>query len=273
MAPLAPAACSNGSADQVTAPLPLGMSSAMEPYYNDGNLALYQAARPAPLPVLKPTSTELKALGPAPSGTPYPRAPFLTAGDESVEVHYTISNLDDSPHTVWLLIDPWNEFVRYVPGVTVVDDDTTIPNYGYDQSFWVPGLSRVEGTLTSDDMQEIARKLAAVENVASQAAAITAAAEGADMGPTVSELINHIFNPQNRSNADDPLYTPYIPPVVAGVTGFDLGIRTFEPANVAVEITMDIEDLTGNRFYTLGTANVDPMGVPTTILSPPAARF
>jgi len=224
------------------------------------------------LPVRKPTSAESKALGPAPSGTPYPHAPFLTVQDESIEVHYTVSNLDSAQHTVWVLIDPWNEFVRYVPGVTVVDADVTVPNLGYDISFPVPGLSRLEGTITSDDMQEIARKLAAAENVVSQSTAINAAAT-ADGSPDVTDLVNHIFNPQNRSNTNDPLYTPYIPSVVAGLTGFDLGIRTFEPANVAVEITMDIVDLNGNRFYAPDDTKDTPLGMPTATLSPPAARF
>jgi hypothetical protein len=274
IAPLVYAACSNGSADQVTQPVPLGMSSSIAPYYNDGNLTIYQAARPVPLPVRRPTAAQSKALGPAPSGTPYPHAPFLPSSDESVEVHYTVSNLDSVQHTVWILIDPWNEFVRYVPGVTVVDADVTVPNLGYDLSFPVEAMSRLQGTITTDDMQEIARKLAAAENVVAQQTTINAAAM-ANGSPSVSDLVNHIFNPQNRSNSGDPLYTPYIPSVVAGVTGFDLGIRTFEPANVAVEITMDIQDTSPNddRFYTPDDTTDKPLGEPTTILSPPAARF
>jgi hypothetical protein len=264
-APVLPVACSSGSADQVTPTVPVGMASSIAPYYDDGNLTIYQAARPVTLPVRKPTSAESKALGPAPSGTPYPHAPFLTVQDESIEVHYTVSNLDSMQHTVWILIDPWNEFVRYVPGVTVVDADVTVPNLGYDISFPVPGLSRLEGTITSDDMQEIARKLAAAENVVSESTAINAAAT-ANGSPDVTDLVNHIFNPQNRSNTNDPLYTPYIPSVVAGVTGFDLGIRTFEPANVAVEITMDIVDLNGNRFYSPDDTTDKPLGMPTATL-------
>jgi hypothetical protein len=266
------AGCAGGSADQVTAPLPLGMSSSIAPYYSDGNLSIYQAARPVTLPVRKPTSAESKALGPAPSGTPYTHAPFLRADDESVEIHYTVSNLDADPHTIWILIDPWNEFVRYVPGVTVVDADVTVPNFGYDLSFYVPGKSRLEGTITPDDVGEIARKLAAAENVIGQAATIDAAAQ-ANGSPSVTDLVNHIFNPQNRSNSNDPLYTPYIPPVVAGLTGFDLGIRTFEPGNVAVEITMDVQDLNGNRFFAPDDTTTKPMGEPNATLSPPAARF
>ncbi len=54
-------------------------------------------------------------------------------------------------------------------------------------------------------------------------------------------LINHVFNVQNRSY-NDVLVKQYIPPVIAGLTGFDLGLRTYEPANVAIEIVIEIVD-------------------------------
>jgi len=272
------AGCSNGSSNQVTPPVALGMTDSMAAYYSDQQITIYEVQKPVPLPVRAPSDQELKALGPAPAGTPYPRAPYLTADDESVEVHYTISNIDDQQHTVWLLVDPWNEFVRWNPGVQVVDDETTVPNYGYDLPFIVQGKSRVQGTITPDDMHEIAIKLASVENLLAspQAKAAMNADAGASGGGTgtmldVTGVANNIFNPLNRSNGGDPIYTPWIPPVIAGVTGFDLGLRTFEQANVAVEITIDVQDLNGNRFVEAGSSNI--LGPPPKTLSPPAARF
>ncbi|HXX68228.1 MAG TPA: hypothetical protein VEK07_13645, partial [Polyangiaceae bacterium] len=263
--------CAGSSSDQEIQPVDLGMTSTIAPYYSDGNLTLYQVNVPVPLPVRRPTQAELQSLGAAPAGTPYPRAPFLTDGDESLEVHYVVSNLDAAPHTIWMLIDPWNEFVRYNPGVTVVSDDETDPNFGYDLSFYVDGNSRVEGDLTSDDMEEVAIKLAAAENVISQAAAIsTQAMAGNGTDPTT--LVNHIFNPQNWSNTNDPLFTPWVPPVIAGLTGFDLGLRSVNaPANVAVEITIQIQDLNGNRL--VAETSTDQIGIPPTVISPPEARF
>lgn len=285
------AGCSNDSTNQVTSPIELGMTDKMAAYYSDQELTLYQAQLPVQLPVRKPTDSELSALSKPVAGTPYPRAPFLTADDESVEVHYTISNIDNQDHTVWLLIDPWNEFVRWDPGVTVVSDEDTEPNWGYDLAFVVPAMSRIDGTLTPDDMHEIAIKLASVENLlASPQAKAAAAAAMADAGnstanpppddpnatsypsgfdPTV--YANNIMNPQNRSNGNDPLYTPWIPAEIAGLTGFDLGIRTSEPANVAVEITMQIQDLQGNRFVA-SNSNDPQIGMPPVTLRPPGAR-
>jgi hypothetical protein len=102
------------------------------------------------------------------------------------------------------------------------------------------------------------------------------AVDGGDpsyMGPTVNELCNNIFDSLNRANSDDLLYMPWIPPVIAGVTGFDLGLRTYEQANVAVEITIDIVDENGNRFVDPDSTTDSMIGVPRKMLSPPAARF
>jgi hypothetical protein len=270
------AGCSDNTTNQVTSPIELGMTNKMAAYYSDQQLTLYEAQLPVQLPVRKPTSSELSALAKPVAGTPYPRAPFITADDESVEIHYTLSNIDSQDHVVWLLIDPWNEFVRWNPGVTIVSDEETTPNWGYDLPFVVPAMSRVEGTITPDDTHEIAIKLASVENLLAspQAKAAAMSDGGTSMysgGFDPVSYANNIMNPQNRSNGGDPLYTPWIPTEIAGLTGFDLGIRTTEPANVAVEITMQIQDLQGNRFVA-GDSTDAQLGKPPMTLAPPGAK-
>ena len=279
---LAAAACSQSSNNQTTAPVDLGMTSTMTAYYSDQQVTIYEAQVPVPLPVKAPTASDMSSLGPTPAGTPYPHAPYLNVNDESLEVHYTISNIDSADHVVWMLIDPWNEFVRWNPGVSVVSDEETVPNYGYDLPFLVPALSRVDGTLTPDDMHEIAIKLASVENLLASPQAMAAADAGGDGGVNASSMMqnafnatgiaNNIMNPQNRSNGGDPIYTPWIPPVVAGLTGFDLGVRTYEAANVAIEITIDVQDLNGKRFVPADSTQAQ-IGMPPVSLSPAAARF
>ena len=308
------AACSQSSSSQTTAPVDLGMTSSMAPYYSDEEITIYEAQIPVALPVKRPSASDIASLGPTPAGTPYPHAPWLTVDDESLEVHYTLTNIDGTDHTVWLLIDPWNEFVRWNPGISVVSDEATVPNFGYDLAFLVPAKSRVEGTLTTDDMREIAIKLASVENMLASPQALAAEGDGgtpygdggvAPDDPNSSSMAdgtfdptavaNNIFNPQNRSNGGDPLYTPWIPPVIAGLTGFDLGIRTYGSdtsvesattdasdttdgstagggANVAVEITIDVQDLNGNRFVPADSTQPQ-LGRPPVTLSPSAARF
>jgi hypothetical protein len=282
-------ACSNSGSpgDQITPPIDLGMTPKMAPYYQDENITILESQMPVPLPVRKPTASDLSGLGAAPKGTGYPRAPYLTAGDESIEVHYTISNLDSQSHSVWLLIDPWNEFVRWNPGVTIVSDEETEPNWGYDLSFLVEGQSRIEGTITSDDMQEIAIKLASVENMlaspeAKAADEPDASADAADdpnaaspqytAGFDPAATANNIMNPQNRSNGGDPLYTPWIPPVIAGLTGFDLGLRSYDAATLAIEITIEIKDENGNRFVQYGSSAAQ-LGVPPKTLTVPGSKM
>jgi hypothetical protein len=270
LAASAGAACSNGAADQVTQPVALGMTQDTPAYYDDGQLTLYQVQTPVAFPVRAMTNSDVRSVGAAPSGTPYPRGVFLRAEYESVEVHYTISNVDTDQHSIWLLVDPWNEFVRWRPGVTVVNDEVTQPNYGYDLEFVVPGNQRIEGTLTFDDMHEIAIKLASAENLLASPQAMAGSMFNA------TAIANNIFNPANRSNSvpGDALYTPWIPPVVAGLTGFDLGLRTSEKANVAVEITMEVRDLRGDRFVQQDSSSKQSqMGPPAQVLSPPSARF
>jgi hypothetical protein len=265
-------ACSNGGVDQVTSPVAVGMTDHVAPYYDDGQLKLYEVQKAVPLPVRRPTGAEIQ--GPAPKGTPYSHAPYLLVSDESVEVHYVISNVDSGQHNVWVLIDPWNEFVRWRPGVTVVNDEETIPNFGFDLAFVVPGKSRVEGTLTPDDLKEIAIKLAAVQNLLASPQAKQSQGMTTPNAFDATAVANNIFNPQNRSNSVPPdlLYKPWIPPVIAGITGFDLGLRTLEAANVAVEITIDVQDLNGQRF--VAADSTDPqLGPPPRALSPPGARF
>ncbi len=92
------------------------------------------------------------------------------------------------------------------------------------------------------------------------------AADSAFAGPA---LYNRAFNMQNRSSQPDPLLSPYIPSVVAGIVGFDLGLRTYEPAKVAVEVVLDVEDLNGNRVLAAGDDTTRRVGRPGTVLSPP----
>jgi hypothetical protein len=300
-------ACTNGAPDQLTKPVVLGMTSTTQAYYSVGNTTIYEVQIPVALPVRRPTAADKPAMGAAPAGTPYPHAPFLRAEDESVEIHYVLSNVSGQKQTVWLLIDPWNEFVRYKPGITVVNDEVTVPNLGYEPGgpgFVLEPKSRTEGTITSDDMHEVAIKLASVEKLLVSAPMSTPTSPSTAPGyaapaqtpngpygagtptagpnppqPYISDnslkltnLANHIFYAQNRSNAGDPQYTPWIPPVIAGITGFDLGLRTSERADVAVEITISVRDLNGNRFVAQDT-NAEQLGMPNTVLSPPGARY
>jgi len=258
LACLLAASCANNDANQVDPPTAVAMNDKVAPAYQDGETTIYQVQTPVQLPVRKPTADEAKGLG---KSEPYPHAPFLLASDLRIEIRFTLSNLDDKEHAVELLVDPWNEFVRYRPKVEVINDEETQPDFsGFDKFFLLPPKSRVQGALTPDDTQELEIDLATVEGIAAKPPT------GADAN--VNGLFNHVFNIQNRSNAKDPLIAPYLPKVVPGLTGFDLGLRSGEAANVAVEVIVDVQDLNGNRST---TTVQQEMGVPSAELQPPAA--
>ena len=209
---IAGAACSQGSAS-VAAPIELGMTSTAPPYYSDQELTLYEAQKQVPLAIIKPSSSQESALGKGVA--PFPHAPYLLASDVTVEIHYTITNVNPTAQTIELLIDPWNEYGYWSPGVTIVDDDDTEPNFsGIDEYFLVQGKSRVEGTITSDDWLNLATNLATVESVL--------LAPPTNLSVNLGTFCNHVFDIQHRSNDGDPLVTPYIPSVIPGITGFNL---------------------------------------------------
>jgi hypothetical protein len=263
------AGCANTDANQTQPPVDLGMTNNTPAFYNDGQNALYQVQLPVQLPVREPTALDLKGLG---TGVqPYPRQPFLLASDESVEIHFTLSNIDDQDHTVWLMFDAWNEFVRYRPGLLVTQEGAS-PNWStYMVPYVVPAKGRYVGTLTTDDTKELAIKLATIENIIANVKPVNPMDPNAHNAPDPGILVNRAANWQNRLGDGDPVVGQYIPSVIAGLTGFDLGLRTDAAVNVAVEITIDVTDLNGNRMVPPGQAT-PLMAPPQTVLSPPGAR-
>lgn len=260
------AACASSEEEQVLPPVVLGMTETTPPAFDDGQTQIFQVSRPVKLPMRAPLDGE------RPSGAvdPYPEAPFHLARDSRITVRWTLSNLSDKEEVVELLFDPWNEFVRYQPGVNASGEEA-LPNFSGNQRFVIlPPLGRVEGILTPDDMLELATDLATCMDLAKKRPATGAPANPDDptAGPT---LYNRAMNTQNRSTITfDPVLAPYIPPVVAGLTGFDVGLRSGTPVKVAVELVVDVQDLVGNRVVPAGK-DLETVAMPRKVLSPPAA--
>jgi hypothetical protein len=167
-------------------------------------------------------------------------------------VTWTLSNLDDQEHVVELLVDPWNEFGRYYPGLQLTDADNQefMPNFsGIDKRYIVAGkgagdASRVRGTYTFSDLEEVAIDLATVMGIILDPPASEGGAEEEDPRVTYA---NHAFHWQNRSY-NDLLVKYWIPQTVAGLTGLDIGFRTFEPATLAIEVVVEVVDKDGDRL-------------------------
>ena len=251
------AACQGSNdASGVITPVVLGMSSSAAPYYASTQLTIYWEQTPVSLPVKSGTGMEANV-------QPYLAAPYLLASDYLLQVNYTVTNLDKTSHNVWLTMNPWNQFVRYFPGVTVVSNDETEPNLpGIERPFVLQPMSRVQGTFTSDDMNDLATKLAIAMNIIVKPLPMNAPYDQAT-------LINHDFNVQYRTNDGDPLMTPYIPSLIAGLTGFDLGLQSYEQMNVAVEVTLQLIDNSVGPSAPLG--KFIPQGQPGTPVGPPGS--
>jgi hypothetical protein len=234
--------CAAESDKQTYAPVALGMTPATPAFIDDGETTIYEVKRPISLPIKVPTEADLTNLATV-VVPPYTRTPWITIQDVRVQVSWTISNLDNDAHNVEILLDPWNEFARYVPGISVGEEETVPDLSGIDLLMRVEGKSRKKGFFTFDDMDEVATDLATAANIIGMSAA------GGTMDDGVNGLVNHAFEVHNRS-VDDKLIKGYVPKTIAGLVGFDIGLRTFEQGNVGVEILVEVVDLAGNRVTT-----------------------
>jgi hypothetical protein len=256
-------ACDGDGDKEVLSPVVLGMLDTTPPTYDDGEQQIFQVSREVRLPFRRPNDGE------RPDGDrpPYPEIPFHVASDSRVTVRFTLSNLDDQKRTVELLIDPWNEFVHYVPGTSTVGEDEILPNLsGIQRIYVLEPKSRIDGIITPDDMVELATDLTTAMALEQR----PPDAMGDLGGPA---LYNRAFNIQNRSSEPDPVLRDWLPgakSTVAAVTGFDVGLRTSTPAKVAVELVVDVVDLDGNRIVNTGEDD-RKLRRPGTALTPPAA--
>jgi hypothetical protein len=258
------AACGNDETRHL-APVSVALAEGVAPVYDDGELTIYEAKTSLMLPIVAPRAEELEALSEEPSD-PFERRPWVTWEDVRVQVTWTLSNLDPTDHTVWVMLDPWNEFGRYAPAIQLSGEEAVRDLSGIDMLFLLPGVTnasevandpRIVGTFTFDDMDELALDFATVFKILSE----TVQSDTGEEDPS-STLVNHAFNVRNRSY-NSPLLLPYRPAVVPGLVGFDFGVRTSAPANVALEIVVEVQDRRGDR--------VAQRGQSVRLLDPPEA--
>lgn len=238
--------CANRDDTRTLEPIVLGMTANTPPAVMNDEATIFEVKLPVQLPLMTPTADEAAELGPGVA--PFPSEPYIKNGDIEVQVTWTITNLDPGDHEVSLLVDPWNEFGRYWPGQAVVDEDELVQNLSGIQFFFLlPGTdsddeSRVSGTFTLDDMSELAVDFSTVMNIIQN---VSPPMDGQNaVGPV--NLVNHAFSFRNLSS-NDPLVEQYIPTMIAGLTGFDIGLRTTSPANIALEAVVEVTDKGDNK--------------------------
>ncbi len=256
--------CGSQNDDRNLPPGEVGMTKSVAPIFDDGETQLFEVKRGLQFPIVAPTASERGALGK--DVEPYGRTPWVTNQDVKVQLTWTLSNLDDTEQVVEVLVDPWNEFGRYYPGMQLADanEQKFEPNLsGIDHYFVLDKSSagessRRHGTFTFDDMNEMAVDFATVQNMIKNPPPLPGGVqEDPDMMTDPLPIYaNHAFNIQNHSY-NDVLVQPYIPQVVAGLTGIDFGFRISKPtcvpdpttpdkpcggATVALEIAIEIVD-------------------------------
>lgn len=242
--------CSSEETERLD-PAVVAMDMSVAPIYDDGEITLYEVKQSLRLPVISPGELSLQRLYQTPV-EPFGRLPWISKDDLKVQVGFTLSNLDDHEHVVEVLVDPWNEFGRYWPGLQVIDaeEGELLPNLsGINERFLLPGTdkgeaSRIYGTFTYDDMDELAIDFATVMNIIDNFEGVVV--EEGETDPRVT-YTNHTFSRSNRSY-NSPLVAPYRPEVIPGLVGFDFGLRTEEQANIALEVFVEVIDVRGDRL-------------------------
>jgi hypothetical protein len=243
--------CGSANHQESLPSVQVGMTKAVKPIYDDGKMQIFEVKKGVAFPILAPTDQTRGELNKI-AMQPYGHRPWVTTDDIDVQVTWTISNLDDEEHVVELLLDPWNEFGRYYPGLQLTnpDEQKYMPNFsGIDKRYIVSGkssgeASRAHGTYTYSDLKEVATDFATVMSLIEDPPKVQGDPQNKE-DPTVT-YTNHAFHWQNRSY-NDLLVQQWVPATVAGLTGLDLGFRTSEPADVAIEVAVEIVDKNGKR--------------------------
>jgi len=263
LAALLSVGCGSADHEESLPTIQVGMTEAVAPIYDDGEMTIYEVKKGVAFPILQPSAAARESLG-RNDVEPYGREPWVTTDDIDVQVTWTLSNLDDEERVIELLVDPWNEFGRYYPGLQLTDaeNEEYMPNLsGIDKRYPLGPkssgeASRVHGTYTFADMEEMATDFATVMNLIKN----PPPTEDEEEDQTVT-LTNHAFHWQNRSYKD-LLTQAWVPKVVAGLTGIDIGFRSAEPANMAIEVAVELVDKNGKRVRREGDED-SPLLPPT----------
>jgi hypothetical protein len=265
---LALGGCGDADETRMLPPNQVAMHQGVGPIYDDGELRIFEVKKALQFPIIAPEPGSL----PAPQDgqfEPYGRRPWITLEDVRVQISYTVSNLDDEQHNVHLIIDPWTEFGRYWPGLTLIDaeEGEYAPNLSsFDSYFPLPGVgageaSRRHGVITYDDMDEVARDFATVMHLIKFPPPPPDGADPEEANP-LPTYVNHAFHFQNRSDRD-PLVQAWVPEVAAALTGIDFGLQTEEPGadgvnapNIALEIVVEVTDLGTGKVRREGAEDI-----------------
>jgi hypothetical protein len=195
--------------------------------------SIYIVERRIALPVRRPSATELDDLRKAASRypkLPFSRMPWVERGDLELQIDFTLSNLDAAEREVAVIVNGFDEFYEYQPGIIVVEDQPT-PDYAqWERLYKLEGKQRLSRSIREEELDEVATDLATVVNGAPNA--------------------NQVVFFENKSESDERS-KPFIPAVIPGLMGFRIGLRATEPGRIVLEATVRVRDV-GDRLADSG---------------------
>lgn len=176
------------------------------------------------LPIRDPGAAVLRDLRQAADAVddlPFPRMPWVERGDAEVEIDFVLMSFADREVDVAVIVNGFNEFDEYMPGVSVIDEQA-VPDYSqWERLFRLEPMQRIEYTIREEQLDEVAVDLATVVNGA----------------PNPHEVV--FF--ENHSSSDERAQ-PFIPEVIPGLMGVRLGLRSEQAVPILLEATVRVRD-------------------------------
>jgi hypothetical protein len=197
------------------------------PLFETEEGAIYVVETRVDLPLREPTQMTIDDLyqgAQGYEGLPFPRLPLASRGDIETQIDFTISSLDDEEREIGVIVNGYNEFHEYVPGVIEIDDEPTPDFSQWERVYTLAPGARLSTTVREDELDEVAVDLATVVNGA----------------PSSAEIVYF----ENHSS-DDTRAAPYIPQVIPALVGVRIGLRTLTPARVLLEASVRVRDVDG----------------------------
>jgi len=150
--------------------------------------------------------------------------PWVSRGQVELEVDYRLMSFEDREVQVAVILNGFNEFHEYMPGVTVIDDEAVADFSQWERLYALSPMEALDGTIREEELDEVAVDLATVVNGA----------------PNSQEVVYF----ENKS-ATDERNRQYIPEVIPALVGIRLGLRAEQAASVLLEATVRVRDIDG----------------------------
>lgn len=187
-------------------------ADAQPAYVTEDDDPIYRVDLPFELRITPPSSEALAKLS-AQSNPPDPRLPWVSLHDLDLQLDYALQNDSDQSTVAMITLNGINEFRYYAPGPENF--------HQWERRVALAPHQRVTGTVTEEELDEIAVDLATAAN-----------------GAPNSNLVV-----ERRSQSSlDPRVQPYIPRVVPGLVGIRAGIETGRALPLTLAITLRVQD-------------------------------